>query len=142
MVATINHFVRQLSIQHKWIVTGTPTSNILGLSLGRTTDDHESDHYVDSVESVLDYPQSGPPTATSPSQDDGCYVRIWGSYDSLNLRKLGTMIGDFLAVPQFRADPKSFSVHVSTPLCDRRGPRPGAIDVLSQVMQTVMVRHR
>ncbi|KAH0827105.1 hypothetical protein J3R83DRAFT_4791 [Lanmaoa asiatica] len=142
MAATINHFVRQLSIQHKWIVTGTPTSNILGLKLGRTTDDQESDNYVDSVESDLDYSHSGSPMATPPSQDDGYHVRIWSSYDRLNLRKLGAMIGDFLAVPQFRTDPKSFTVHVSTPLCDRRGPQPGAIDILSQVMQMVMVRHR
>ncbi|KAG8217792.1 hypothetical protein J3R82DRAFT_5955 [Butyriboletus roseoflavus] len=142
ITATINYFVRQLSIQHKWIVTGTPTSNILGLNLGRTIDEQESDRHVDLVETVLDYPHFGSPTTTSPSQDDGHYMRVWGSYDSLNLRKLGTMIGDFLAVPPFHTDPKCFTVHVSTLLCDRRGPRPGAIDVLSQVMQMVMVRHR
>lgn len=51
-------------------------------------------------------------------------------------------MGDFLGVPQFRADSKSFTDHVSTPLCNQHGPRPGAIDVLTQVMQMVMVRHR
>lgn len=142
-LATINCFVSELSIQHKWIVTGTPTSNILGLKSGRTADDQEpSDHYVDSVEPVLDYPQSDSLVAMSPSQDDGGYIRIWGSYDSSNLQKLGTMIGDFIAVPQFRSNSDSFVLNVSTPLRDRRGPRPGAINVLSQVMQMVMVRHR
>ncbi|KAF8559866.1 hypothetical protein OG21DRAFT_1402064 [Imleria badia] len=133
MAATINYFAQELSIQHKWIVTGTPTSNILGLQLGRTTDEQESD---------LDFPHPNSPVATSPSQDDGRHVRIWGNYERTNLRKLRTMIGDFLAVSQFHTDSKSFTKHVSTPLCDQRGPRPGAINVLSQVMQMLMVRHR
>lgn len=141
VAATINHFARQLSIQHKWIVTGTPTSNILGLQLGRTTDEYEPDHH-DSAESVPSYSRSGSPVPMSSGQDDGPYVRIWGSYDSHNLRKLGIMIGDFLAIPQFRNKPKHFTSHVSAPLCNRHGPRPGAIEVLTQVMQMVMVRHR
>lgn len=138
VAATINHFVRQLSIQHKWIVTGTPTSNILGLQLGRTTDEHESDHDVDSVEFI---PHDSP-MPTSPDLEDGAQVRIWSNYDSVNLRKLRTMIGDFLAVPRFHSDLKIFTEHVSTQLCNQRGPRPGAISILTQVMQMVMVRHR
>lgn len=135
VAATINYFVRQLSIQHKWIVTGTPTSNILGLQLGRTIDEEELN---------LDYPDPDLPVAMSPSQNEGSHRRIWGNYDRDNLRKLATMIGDFLAVPQFRAtgDSDCFKLHVSEPLCDRHGPQPGAINVLSQVMQMVMVRHR
>ncbi|KAF8136675.1 hypothetical protein EV363DRAFT_1447032 [Boletus edulis] len=132
--ATINYFVQELSIQHKWIVTGTPTSNLLGLQLGRTTDEEDFD---------LVYPDSDSPEDMSSTQDEGHRdMRIWGSYDRQNLRKLGTMIGDFLSVPQFRTDTKYFKHHVSTLLCDQRGPRPGAIDVLTQVMQMVMVRHR
>ncbi|KAF8447641.1 P-loop containing nucleoside triphosphate hydrolase protein [Boletus edulis BED1] len=132
--ATINYFVQELSIQHKWIVTGTPTSNLLGLQLGRTTDEEDFD---------LVYPDSDSPEDMSSTQDEGHRdMRIWGSYDRQNLRKLGTMIGDFLSVPQFRTDTKCFKHHVSTLLCDQRGPRPGAIDVLTQVMQMVMVRHR
>ncbi|KAG9318758.1 P-loop containing nucleoside triphosphate hydrolase protein [Chiua virens] len=141
MTAAINTFVRELSIQHKWIVTGTPTSNILGLQLGRTTNEQECENQVDSADSVLD-PDSTSPNPASPTQDDECRVRIWGNYDALNLRKLGAMIGDFLAVPQFHTDSKAFAVHVSAPLCDKRGPRPGAIGVLSQAMEMVMVRHR
>ncbi|KAF9227568.1 hypothetical protein BS17DRAFT_693859 [Gyrodon lividus] len=144
----VNHFVRQLSIERKWIVTGTPTSNILGLSLGRANNEKEEDldEIVSQSESdVLLSTAVSPVTNSSGSptiNGDGSNIRIWGRYDSHNLRKLGTMIGDFLAVPQFRADLKNFGFHISTPLCDRRGPRPGAIDVLTQVMQMVMVRHR
>lgn len=139
VAATVNHFVQQLSIQHKWIVTGTPTSNILGLQLGRTTNE-------ESEELDLVYPDSDSdsdsPADMSSSQDEAPYVRVWANYDRHNLRKLGTMIGNFLAVPQFHTDSKNFQHHVSRPLCARRGPQPGAINVLSQVMQMVMVRHR
>jgi hypothetical protein len=139
--ATINYFVQELSIQHKWIVTGTPTSNILGLQLGRTTDEQDLDLDLDLD---LVYPDS---------QDEGSHIRIWGNYDRLNLHKLAVMIGTFLAVPQFRSVPwgavvahtgrkDCFMLHVSKPLCDRGGPQPGAISVLNQVMQMVMVRHR
>lgn len=135
MAGTINYFIQELSIQHKWIITGTPTSNILGLQLGRTTDEQDLD---------LVYPDSDVPVpvAMSSSQDEGCHIRIWGNHDRLNLRKLATMIQDFLAVPQFHADRECFKLHVLTPLCGQHGPRPGAINILNQVMQMVMVRHR
>ncbi|KAF9246232.1 P-loop containing nucleoside triphosphate hydrolase protein [Melanogaster broomeanus] len=132
IAATINYFARILTIERKWIVTGTPTSNILGLSLGRADGDQE-EGFVDELATV---------SSSTALDSEGSNQRIWGQYDSQNLRKLGTMIGDFLAVPQFHFDPKNFGLHISTPLCDPRGPRPGAIDVLSQVMQMVMVRHR
>ncbi|KAF8844559.1 hypothetical protein BDN67DRAFT_1000237 [Paxillus ammoniavirescens] len=147
VAATINHFVSQLSIERKWVVTGTPTSNILGLSLGRASDEREED-FLDEVDSQNGIDVSLPvsPVAnpsSSPAIDgEGNNIRIWGRYDNHNLRKLGTMIGAFLAVPSFHADSKIFAHHVSTPLCKPRGPRPGAIEVLSQVMQMVMVRHR
>ncbi|KIJ69192.1 hypothetical protein HYDPIDRAFT_179066 [Hydnomerulius pinastri MD-312] len=150
IAATVNHFVRELSIERKWIVTGTPTSNLLGLSLGRANEEQEED-VLEDVDSQSESEVSLPPAVSLaadssillPNSDgETNRVRIWGRYDSYNLRKLGTMIGDFLAVPQFHAEPKAFGYHVSAPLCDRRGPRAGAINVLSQVMQMVMVRHR
>lgn len=144
---TLNCFVRELSIERKWIVTGTPTSNILGLSLGRKQDDDiENDIGIDSTYS-LPIPATTDCSAsdTSSISDGGAennIVRVWGKYDSTNLRKLGTMISDFLAVPQFHSDLKLFGSHVSAPLCDYRGPRLGAVKVLSQVMEMVMIRHR
>ncbi|KAI6150586.1 hypothetical protein BKA82DRAFT_4388616 [Pisolithus tinctorius] len=137
--ATINYFVKELSIERKWIVTGTPTSNMLGLSLGCTKEGWETD--------PSGSPNSGnnsdcnTPEDTTPSSADTS-VRIWSRYDTANLRKLNTMIADFLAIPQFRTDHKSFGVHVSSRLCNRRGPQPFATDILSQVMHMVMVRHR
>ncbi|KIK31000.1 hypothetical protein PISMIDRAFT_85861 [Pisolithus microcarpus 441] len=136
--ATINYFVNQLSIERKWIVTGTPTSNMLGLGLGRMKEGQEAD--------LSGSPDSGSnsdcdtPGLTPPSMDSG--IRIWGRYDSDNLRKLGTMIADFLAIPQFHTDRKSFGVYVSSPLCGRQGPQPFATNILNQVMRMVMIRHR
>lgn len=141
--ATLNYFVRELSIERKWIVTGTPTSNILGLSLGRKQDDDlENDTDIDSTYS-LPIPATMDCSASDTSSiSDGGTEKVWGMYDYVNLRKLGTMISDFLSVPQFYSDLKLFGSHVSAPLCDRRGPRIGAVKVLSQVMEMVMIRHR
>jgi hypothetical protein len=52
------------------------------------------------------------------------------------------MITHFIAVPQFAADGKLVSSHVTDPLLDPKGPRPGSIQILNQVMQMVMIRHR
>ncbi|KAL4067811.1 P-loop containing nucleoside triphosphate hydrolase protein [Scleroderma citrinum] len=141
--AIVNHFVRQLSFERKWIVTGTPTSNILGLNLGRESEVHEMDVTISKSPNPSDTVLSSAPqehTEAPVVKETG--LRIWGRYDRDNLRKLGTMVRDFLAVPPFGANHQAFGLHVSSPLCDRRGPRPMAINILSQVMQMVMVRHR
>ncbi|KAH7909861.1 P-loop containing nucleoside triphosphate hydrolase protein [Hygrophoropsis aurantiaca] len=139
ITGAINFFVRQLSIQSKWIVTGTPTSNILGLNLGQQSDSTDAESPPSSEH---DFEQSSSESSTPALDNEGSVTRVWGKYEYENLRKLAHMIGDFLAVPQFKADPKSFGVNVISPLCCNHGPRFGAIKVLSQVMEMVMVRHR
>lgn len=69
-------------------------------------------------------------------------TRIWNKYDRDDLNKLSNMISHFISVPQFKADPKLITTHVIEPLLDPQGPRPGAIQVLDQLMQMVMIRHR
>ncbi|KAG2108390.1 uncharacterized protein F5147DRAFT_652770 [Suillus discolor] len=130
----------KLSIERKWIVTGTPTSNILGLGLGRKQDeDIENDISIDSTYSLPPMTDCSA-SATSSISDSSMrnIVREWGTYDYVNLRKLGAMISDFLAVPQFDSDLKLSGSHVSSPLCDPHGPRVGAVKVLSQIMDMVM----
>lgn len=141
IAATLNHFVRKLSIERKWIVTGTPTSNLLGLSLGRKLDNDLEDVISADSSDMLSV-DSTSDTSSVAGGDLKKSVRIWGAFDYMNLRKLGVMISDFLAVPQFNFDLKLFANEVSLPLCDRRGPRVGAIKVLTQVMEMVMVRHQ
>ena len=69
-------------------------------------------------------------------------IRIWTSADRQDLNKLFHMITDFLQVPLFTADYKSFSKYITEPLMAKSGPLPGAIQVLTQVMESVMIRHQ
>lgn len=122
------HFSKLLSVERRWIVTGTPTSNLLGLSFGQETDDGH-----------------GLPPLNELTDDEECnnnVSRIWTKYDREDLRKLANMMAHFLVVPRFSAEQSAFSVQVTEPLLSRAGPLPGAIQVLTQVMSSVMVRHR
>jgi hypothetical protein len=76
-------------------------------------------------------------SSTSPKP-----TRIWNKYDREDLNKLGNMITHFIAVPQFHADSRLVASHVIEPLLDGTGPRPGSIQVLNQVMEMIMIRHR
>ncbi|KAF8163635.1 hypothetical protein B0H34DRAFT_781279 [Crassisporium funariophilum] len=142
-------FAKLLSVERRWIVTGTPTTNLLGLSLGNK----ETDSPVDEVEmekmkdeasrkvhmdgDTFDIAEDGNNALSS-----SLTRRIWNKYDREDLKKLGNMITHFVAVPMFNADPKLISTHVIEPLLDSGGPRPGAIQVLDQVMKMAMIRHR
>ncbi|KAF8912126.1 hypothetical protein CPB84DRAFT_1761324 [Gymnopilus junonius] len=168
-------FSKLLSVERRWIVTGTPTTNLLGLSLGAgarsdnrvNNNNNSEDMDVDMdqdlfggpvemdcpgegsqmpSESSSRSPSSGPSLLPDSSEDRpqpmAPQKRTWNKYDREDLNKLGNMITHFIAIPQFSADPKLVSTHVIEPLLDPRGPRPGAIQVLNQVMEMVMIRHR
>ncbi|PPQ63287.1 hypothetical protein CVT24_006812 [Panaeolus cyanescens] len=135
-------FAKLLSVERRWIITGTPTTNLLGLSFGSSS----------SEEMQIDVtPFSGTPPPSNATLDGQPEThqtsslttkRIWTKYDREDLHKLGNMISHFIAVPQFQADFKLVATHVIEPLLDPNGPRPGSIQVLNQVMQSVMIRHR
>jgi hypothetical protein len=143
-------FTKLLSIERKWIVTGTPTTNLLGLSLGKKTNEAQSqvdddlsefagdDELIESQDSSENFSRA----SSSLPSDPEAPLRIWNKYDREDLNKLGKMITHFIAVPQFAADTKQIQTHVIEPLLDRHGPRFGAIPVLTQVMETIMIRHR
>lgn len=146
-------FTKLLSVERRWIVTGTPTTNLLGLGLGDKTKKigHApvDDAYSDSSDSDMeisyknqDSSVSTSPVASSLILDDDAPPRVWNKYDREDLSKLGKMITHFIAVPQFSASPKLFVTHIIDPLLDPQGPRPGAIQVLNQVMEMTMIRHR
>ncbi|KAH9484424.1 putative ATP-dependent helicase C23E6.02 [Psilocybe cubensis] len=169
-------FVQLLSVERRWIVTGTPTTNLLGLSLGSKSveemdvkisisDVMEKDedptpsstrsstpHRTDSDEGMLESPSEADTNhssmslsesaASPPSSVQVTGSRVWNRYDREDLNKLSNMITYFIAVPQFNADKKLIPTHVIEPLLDPHGPRPGAIQVLNQVMEMVMIRHR
>ena len=150
---TLIQLVRLLSVERRWIVTGTPTTNLLGLSFGSNNakEDEEAmnvDNGNDDIPrqvSVMSSSSSQSESSRSPSVRSGSLpplARIWNKYDRADLNKLGNMITHFVAVPHFGADVKLMHNQVTAPLLDPNGPRPGAIQVLTQVMQMVMVRHR
>jgi hypothetical protein len=137
-------------------VTGTPTTNLLGLGLGRKTAE-EASHSEDGNEemedlfgdegngSPMDVTSSPSPSDISRSPSASAEMpasRVWNKHDREDLRKLGNMVAHFISVPQFGADLKLMNTHVTEPLLDLQGPRPGAISVLNQVMEMVMIRHR
>ncbi|PPQ86914.1 hypothetical protein CVT25_009800 [Psilocybe cyanescens] len=166
-------FAKLLSVERRWIVTGTPTTNLLGLSLGsKTVEEVKGSSSSDGTEDITDdefTTTTRTPTPTpTPGQTDiddtmgeseisiggasskssssshgpSTRSRAWNRYDREDLNKLGNMITHFIAVPQFNADTKLISTHIIEPLLDPNGPRPGAIQVLNQVMELVMIRHR
>lgn len=106
------------------------TANLLGLRHGQGSE--------------LQYPEDPdePHRSGSDSTDDEQSMRQWTRDDRQDLNKLSTMMSQFLCVPQFAASPKLFERLVIAPLMGPKGPRPGAVQVLTQVMETTMIRHR
>lgn len=132
----LNHFLLLLSAERRWIVTGTPTTNLLGLSLGKASDVAEEE----DISSAF-LPLSGDNDAARVSQLFTS-KRVWRSSDREDVRKLGSMMESFLCVQRFSADPRAFETLVAAPLFRRDGPLPGAVQVLTQVMAAFMIRHR
>ena len=142
-------FAKLLSVERRWIVTGTPTTNLLGLSLGnKASDDGNELQPCDTIggadqPSFVDADASSS-TRTSPSIPDTLLKkpRLWNKYDREDLNKLGNMITHFIALPQFTANSKLMLNSVVDPLLASTGPHPGAVQVLNQLMERVMIRHR
>lgn len=129
----LDHFAQMLSVERRWIVTGTPTTNLLGLGLGKNTETKKPD----------DVDQGYTLQAESPDDPNSvAHIRRWTSYDREDLHKLGVMMTRFLGVPRFATDSKYFATHVTAALFGPQGPHPGAIRVLNQVMEMIMIRHR
>ncbi|KAI5122210.1 hypothetical protein M0805_002699 [Coniferiporia weirii] len=152
---TLNNFLSLISSERKWIVTGTPTTGLLGLSFGSTLEDDAE---------VREMPSQGMPdalplvyricdeTSGSESREDefiaegdaremGPYAHVWSSADRTDLRKLGDMMSSFLGVLPFATNARAFELVVE-PLFGKDGPLPNAPRVLEQVMSAYMVRHR
>lgn len=130
----LNTFAQLLSVERRWIVTGTPTTNLLGLSFGKSSEDG-SELFASATPSSLCSSVNGEDeTQTAP--------RCWTSHDREDLRKLATMMTHFLKVPRFAANPKILKDQVIDTLLHSDGPLPGAIQVLMQVMGMEMIRHR
>ncbi|EIN07069.1 hypothetical protein PUNSTDRAFT_104552 [Punctularia strigosozonata HHB-11173 SS5] len=146
VATTLTPFAKLLSVERRWIVTGTPTTNMLGFSFGSisqnrdTVTDHDDSLLVptEALDGLEDEHEGHDDVNVGADNTS----RRWTLEDRQDLHKLATMISHFLSVPQFATTPKLFTTHVIAPLFDINGPRAGPIQVLEQVMQMAMVRHR
>ena len=136
--SALSTFLNTLSVERRWIVTGTPTTNLLGLSFGQSSERFGSDESGfftgDSTPSTSDTEGSPEPDWDKP--------RVWTNDDRQDLVKLSAIITYSLSFPKFKSDAKAFKNLVAAPLLESTGPSPGAIQVFEQVMKTVMIRHR
>ncbi|KAL5511334.1 hypothetical protein ACEPAH_4550 [Sanghuangporus vaninii] len=152
----LNHFLRIISAERRWIVTGTPTTNLLGLNFGSFTDvESQADGMVFDG-SVPQEPELDVQICKmqkldssrvayeddSEGSEDMASSRTWSRADRADLRKLGSMLSDFLGVLPFAANSESFSNLVVNGLMPESGPLPGALRVLEKVMSANLVRHR
>jgi hypothetical protein len=133
---------KSLSVERRWIVTGTPTANLLGLSFGKSSEAPVQSDELDDYASLSDSRSQSAVTSEAGDCDDPLGARKWTSFDREGLRKLAAMMIHFLAVPHFAAEPQVFDTHIIDALFGPAGPLPGSIRVLTQVMQMQMIRHR
>jgi SNF2 domain-containing protein len=139
-----------LSVERRWLVTGTPTTNLLGINLRGSEVGTELQYPGDeSEDDFLPAWDDLDPGSESPGQNsvhntnsDVLPPRVWTRYDREDLRRLGTMMITFLQIPRFAAESRLFSNHVVHSLFGSSGPQPGAIQVLTQVMNYIMIRHQ
>jgi hypothetical protein len=138
-----------LSVERRWLVTGTPTTNLLGINLRSPENTADLQYPEDQSEADDLLPpwedlDSGTPDQNSAhiANAEVLTPRVWTRYDREDLRRLGTMMITFLQIPRFAADARLFSNLVVHSLFGSSGPQPGAIQVLTQVMNNIMIRHQ
>ncbi|KLO14911.1 hypothetical protein SCHPADRAFT_291351 [Schizopora paradoxa] len=167
----LNLFCKSILARSRWIVTGTPTVNLLGLNLGTNTEvggvqnpasllaTMDLQHLAsgDDLDEKLsndleDLDSNGSPTNLELENLE-YPVRIWSNDEHADLRILGSMLGGFLLVERF-SSMGSFAKLVIDPLFpfapshgvkagkkSKAIPLPGAVQVLHQILQMYMVRH-
>lgn len=124
-----------LSSDSIWVVSGTPTTNLIGVGFRETPDISNQDFYMSDDEQPLG--RNALRGSTREERGD--------------LAKLESLLVTFLHLPQITQEVGShfFRQHVATPFLRRiqrddgtLGRRFGAAKVMEQVMQQCMVRHR
>ena len=95
--------------------------------------------------SELQYPGLDPVeedlSGDEESDDDDSRIRVWTHRDREDLKKLESLL-KFLGVPGFGGSSSHFRTRVIRRLRNSTGPLPGAIQVLTRIMESVMIRHR
>ncbi|KAF5390156.1 hypothetical protein D9757_002922 [Collybiopsis confluens] len=136
-------FTKLLSIQSRWVVTGTPTTNMLGLGFGGPALDNEGlnngildDPEVMQCSEILNDPLQ---EAVSPLTRQG---PLWSTSDNRDISKLLNIISQFLGVKFLSADSQTIRTHIKDALFSNQGPRLGSTEMLEKFMTMFMIRHR
>jgi hypothetical protein len=127
----LSKLARDLDAERRWIVTGTPTTHLLGLKFGSAA----------AVEQDLKDWETHDQDALAEDQDEQG-PRQWTTADAADLRKLEEMLSKVVQVPLFTGNSTEFSKLVRAPLRGSPCPEHGAVRILEQVMQMTMLRHR
>lgn len=117
----------KLPVERRWIVSGTPSSGLLGVSSGITAKDNESEaEFKERKELIL--------AANKESK-----VK-----EDEDLDRLGRIVRDFLRVQPWtsggtRGEQASWSTYITKGFTDRH---PGATTCVRNILGRLMVRHR
>lgn len=130
---TLMSCASKLSVERRWIVTGTPTTNLSGLCLGTRLGFQVA--YIQASRG-----NSAASKASTSRESDG----KWTENDRKTLIKLGNLIIYFIRAPigEYSSGATTLQAHVIKPLFGNRGPKPGSIRVLDQLMEMMIIRHR
>ncbi|KLT41386.1 hypothetical protein CC85DRAFT_286564 [Cutaneotrichosporon oleaginosum] len=137
----------QLSIERRWIVSGTPTLYLKQgtESVAETLLQSEGMQRVDSAaESRASTPLEPTHITTKKGRSrpklHSPVPGQWSKADESDLERLGHMLSGFLASEIFNI--ADFRKWVKKPLRAKDGPGYGAIERVRQLMSAVMVKHR
>lgn len=136
---------QQFNAAHRWIITGTPTPNLMGLGLGKAestgaaakreeeeanatyvSDDDDDDKEEDDPDLECDALDTRP--------------RPWTKEERVDLTILGDYLTRFFDFAAYLGDNK-FGEKVVKPIMHHTGPLPGSINVLRNLMILMMFRH-
>uniref|UniRef100_A0A0W0FFE1 Snf2 family helicase n=1 Tax=Moniliophthora roreri TaxID=221103 RepID=A0A0W0FFE1_MONRR len=143
LTTRLTPFAKLLSVECRWIVTGTPTTNLLGLSFGnRSSEDGLLDiDMTEASQNTADLGTADVATETSLDTWDHAPARVWTEADGNDIQKLLNMLIHFVGL-KYLADVPMVKATIKDALLDHAGPRPGAIEMFTQLMSMTMVRHR
>lgn len=128
---------RGLSVSHHWAITGTPTKNLLGSP-------HAFEEANTAKSNSAAVPEAGPSSDANefvPEEDDTRSEK-WSGDALDDLKKLGTMFGQYLQAKPFVVAGTDFAVVVERPLKKAGGPDYGAVQRVERLMQGMMIRNR
>lgn len=133
----IFHVVAKLSVQSKWIITGTPTPHLIGsISASRSGSSIFEGSSVRDGGSLMDV--DGDSMERDAGGSSKISTRPWDPAEEEDLTRLGKMITDWLCVQPFHSSKTHFRQHVVETL---KAARMGATRVLAQTMGQCMIRH-